>query len=327
MENPMNTNSKKYLNSLISVLSFLLLTSTASAQQEVQIKTTDLGSGVYMLTGGGGNIGISAGPDGVFMIDDQFAPLTDKIKAAIAAVSDQSVKFVINTHWHFDHTGGNENFAKSGSVIVAHENVRARMSTDQVMQAFGREVKASPKMALPVVTFTEQVGFHLNDDHIQVMHVENAHTDGDAIIYFTQANVLHMGDTYFNGSYPFIDVSAGGSLDGVLAAAKKSIELTNAETKIIPGHGPLASRDDLKNYYAMLRDFNTQFKALKAAGKSDEDIMAEGITMDYDEDLGNGFIGPEKFIEILLSQPEAKVNTTEATPMHDHGAGQKAAKH
>ena len=326
---------KKPSIKILGLITSTLLTLSAAnvhAQQDVTIQTTDLGSGVYMLKGQGGNIGVFAGEDGVFMIDDQFAPLSDKIKSAIADISEKPVKFLINTHWHFDHTGGNENFAKSGSVIVAHENVRKRMNTDQLMQAFNREVKASPKVALPVVTFNQQVGFHLNNDYINVMHVANAHTDGDAIIHFEQANVIHMGDTFFNGTYPFIDVGSGGSLKGVIAAAAKALSIVNDETDIIPGHGPLATVSDLKNYHAILSDIHSQFTALKKQGMSDEDIKAEGITLDYDEELGNGFIGPEKFIEILLSQAQTNQSTGEIikpnkTDLHDHGAGQSAHKH
>ena len=327
----MKKSSKKILGLITS--SLLALSAThIQAQQEVTIQTTDLGSGVYMLQGQGGNIGVFAGEDGVFMIDDQFAPLSEKIKSAIADISEEPIKFLINTHWHFDHTGGNENFANSGSIIVAHENVHKRMSTDQLMQAFNREVKASPKLALPVVTFNQQVGFHLNNDYINVMHVANAHTDGDAIIYFEQANVIHMGDTFFNGTYPFIDVGSGGSLKGVIAAAEKALSIVNDETDIIPGHGPLATVSDLKNYHAILSDIHLQFTALKKQGLSNEDIKAEGITLEYDEELGNGFIGPEKFIEILLSQEQTNQSTGEIikpnkTDLHDHGAGQSAHKH
>jgi len=178
---------------LFLILSFFLFGfSSVQAADEVAIEITELRDGVYLLKGQGGNIGLSIGADGVFMIDDQFAPLTDKIRAAIAEISNQPIKFVINTHWHGDHTGGNENLAKTGSVLIAHDNVHKRLSTDQFMQAFGREVKAAPAAALPVITFTQQVGFRLNDDHIQALHVANAHTDGDAIIHFEKANILHL---------------------------------------------------------------------------------------------------------------------------------------
>ncbi len=324
---------KKSLKKLFGLLvSVLVLIGSTRAQEEVIIESSDLGSGVYMLKGQGGNIGVFAGEDGVFMIDDQFAPLSEKIKAAVAEISDKPIKFLINTHWHFDHTGGNENFSNSGSVIVAHENVRKRMSTDQLMQTFNREVKASPKVALPVVTFDQQVGFHLNNDYINVMHVANAHTDGDVIIFFEQANVIHMGDTFFNGTYPFIDVGSGGSLKGIIDAAEKALLIANNETDIIPGHGPLATISDLKKYHKIMSDIHMQFTTLKKKGMSDEDIKAEGITLDYDEELGNGFIGPEKFIEILLSESKApqatgKIIKPDHTNLHDKGAGQSAHKH
>lgn len=321
-----SSNLIKSFSTKAAILSLVFITSL-QAQEPPQANVTELRSGVYMLQGQGGNIGLSVGSDAVFMIDDQYAQMSENIKHAVSKLTNKPIKFVLNTHWHGDHTGGNENFAKSGSMIIAHENVYKRLSTDQFMQAFNNPVKASPAMALPVVTFSQEVGFHLNNDFIQAIHVENAHTDGDAIIHFTKANVLHMGDTFFNGNYPFIDVSSGGSLDGVLAAVELGLELANDNTFIIPGHGPLAKISDLQKYHDVLSDINDQFKALKMAGKSDEEITDEAITLDYDEDWGGGFIGPEKFLEILLSQPDEKPILQEHKDKHDNLAGQKAAHH
>ena len=228
---------------MVRILTFLLgsaLATTAVAQDDVKITITPVAGSVHMLTGQGGNIGLSIGEDGVFMVDDQFAPLTEKIKAAIAEKTDKPIKFVINTHWHFDHTGGNENLGKEGVVIVAHHNVRERMSKDQVIEFFQREMPASPKAALPVITFGKGITFHLNDDTIKVKHVPPAHTDGDSIVWFKQANVLHAGDLFFNGMFPFVDVAHGGS---ALTLARNIRDITGrfpADAKIIPGHGPLA---------------------------------------------------------------------------------------
>jgi glyoxylase-like metal-dependent hydrolase (beta-lactamase superfamily II) len=310
-----------------SIVLGLLFVSCLQAQEPPQVKVNELRSGVYMLQGQGGNIGLAIGSDAVFMIDDQYAQMSENIKHAVGALTKAPVKFILNTHWHGDHTGGNEHFAKSGSIIIAHENVYKRLSTDQLMQAFNVPVKASPVMALPVVTFAQEVGFHLNNDFIQAIHVENAHTDGDAIIHFTKANVLHMGDVFFNGRYPFIDVGSGGTLDGILAAVELGLELSDENTFIIPGHGSLAKISDLQKYHDVLSDINKQFKALKAAGKSDEEITDEAITLDYDEDWGGGFIGPEKFIEILLSQPDEKPIHQEHNDEKGNAAGQKAAHH
>ena len=311
------------------MLSVILVSGVAFAQQEVNIVTTDLGSGVYLLKGQGGNIGLFVGEDGVFMIDDQFAPLSDKIKAAVADISDQPVKFIINTHWHGDHTGGNENFAKSGSVIVAHENVRKRMSTKQVIKAFNREVPASAQQALPVITFTEQVNFHINGDDLNVIHVPNAHTDGDAIIHFIKANIIHMGDTLFNGNYPFIDIGSGGSIQGYLQNLENVIELADDKTQIIPGHGVMSNKSSLILYHAMLADIHNNYKILKEQGKSLEEITEIGISKKYDEKYGNGFIKPESLLNFIHASSvekldKAKLIQPNKTDLHDHGAGQSA---
>jgi len=259
---------------------FALATTPAVAQDvsNVQIRTESLGGGVYMLVGQGGNIGVSVGDDGVFIIDDQFAPLTEKILAAIAEITSESVRFVFNTHWHGDHTGGNENLGRRGALIVAHENVRERMSVDQVLERIGRapsESPAAPEGGWPVVTFTEDVSFHINDDELHAFHVSNAHTDGDAIVHFVSANVVHMGDTYFAGPrFPFIDTATGGSIDGVIGAAGAALAVMDADTQVIPGHGPLSSRDDLREYRDRLKSMRDAVADLMAAGHSLEEIQA-----------------------------------------------------
>jgi len=272
----------------------VLLASPVLAQQDfgkVEIKTTEISNGVYMLSGRGGNIGVSVGDDGVFVIDDQFAPLSEKILRAISELSDKPVSYVINTHWHGDHTGGNENFGATGAVIVAHENVRERMSTKQFMKAFGREVPASPDTALPVVTFSDNVDFYFNETQIQVMHIPMAHTDGDSIVFFTEANVLHMGDTFFNGFFPFIDTSSDGSLDGVISAAQKALSLVDGDTMIIPGHGPLSNKSDLENYLAMLNEVKAVMSPLVSGGQTRKEL---GKTW------GNGFMKTDVFTGIVF---------------------------
>jgi len=283
-------------------LVFAFLSPASFAQSDysrVQIKTEKLSDTTYMLTGAGGNLGVSVGKDAVFVVDDQFAPLTPKIKAAIAKLSRKPVKFVLNTHWHFDHTGGNENFGKAGALIVAHENVRKRMSSEQLIEFLGMPIKPSPDQALPIVTFTTDVTFHLNGDEVHVFHVANAHTDGDAIVQFRKSNVIHLGDVFFNKLYPFIDTSSGGTIDGMIAAADTVLALANDDTKLIPGHGPLATKDDLRNYRAMLSTIagrvNTQIKDGKTLG----DIIASKPTVEFDEAWGKGFIRPNKFVEML----------------------------
>ena len=281
----------------------LLAALTAAAQDQdfskVEIRTTPLTDHVYMLMGAGGNLAVSAGDDAVFLVDDQFAPLTEKIAAAIGKISPKPVKFVINTHWHFDHTGGNENLGKGGTLIFAHENVRRRMDSEQFIAFMNMKQPPSPKAALPVVTFTASMSFHLNGEEIRAIHVANAHTDGDAIIHFTGSDVIHMGDVFFNGMYPFIDASSGGSIDGMVAACDQGLALANDRTKIIPGHGPLGDRAQLREYRDMLATIAARIKPLVAAGRSVEQVVAAKPTAGFDEKFGKGFVGPDKFVEMV----------------------------
>jgi len=244
----------------------------------VQIQTQQVSLGVYMLLGQGGNIGVFVGDDGVFVIDDQYAPLTDKILAAIGAITSEPVRFVFNTHWHGDHTGGNENLGRVGALIVAHENVRERLSMDQVLERVGREptpAPAAPDGALPVITFADEVTFHLNGDELHAFHVSNAHTDGDAIVHFRRANVVHMGDTFFRDRFPFVDTATGGSIDGMIAAVGAALAVMDASTMVIPGHGPLSTREDLRSY----RD------ALKGMRDAVAGLMEEGHSLERIQDL------------------------------------------
>lgn len=279
-----------------------LTAAPAIAQQDwskVEIKVEKLSGSTYMLTGAGGNLGVSVGEDAVFVVDDQFAPLTAKIQAAIATLSKQPVKFVLNTHWHFDHTGGNENHAKAGAAIVAHANVRKRMSSDQVIQFLQMPVKASPKAALPIVTFTTDVSFHFNGDDVQVFHVPAAHTDGDAIVHFQQSNVIHMGDVFFNKLYPFIDTSSGGSVDGTIAAVDKVLALARDDTKIIPGHGPMASKADLKAYRDMLATISGRIKEHLRNGRTLAEVVAAKPGAEFDAVWGSGFMPPDRFVTMV----------------------------
>lgn len=280
----------------------LAIPATATAQgdmADVEIEVKPLTDQVAVLYGRGGNIGVSHGEDGVFLIDDQYAPLTDRIRAAVAELSEEPVRFVVNTHWHGDHTGGNENLGEAGAVIVAHENVRERMSTDQFMKAFDRTVPASPKAALPVITFDDSVTFHLNGDTVRVYHVANGHTDGDSIVDFEQADVLHMGDIFFNSGYPFIDRGSGGDVEGMIRAAERGLEIAGDETRIIPGHGELTDRDGLEAYHAMLTKVTDRVRSLMAEGKTLEEIQAAGVTSEFDERWAGAFIDAERFLSFV----------------------------
>ena len=296
----------------LSVVILAGAASAAFAQQDfskVEVTSEKLAEGVYMLKGAGGNIGLSVGADAAFLIDDQYAPLTPKIKAAVAALTDKPVRFVLNTHWHGDHTGGNKDLGEAGTLIVAHENVRKRMSTDQFIEAFGMKEPASPPAALPVVTFNDSVTFHLNGDDIYAVHVAPAHTDGDSIVQFRKANVLHGGDTFFNGMYPFIDLSSGGSIGGMIAAADRLLALAGDGTKIIPGHGPLATKADLKAYRDMLVTARDRVGALVKAGKTLEETTAAKPLAELDAKWGQGFLKADPFVSILykdLSRPAGR---------------------
>ena len=281
----------------------LLLAGTAAAQErdlsQVQIQTVSVAPGLSMLVGAGGNIGVSAGEDGVFLVDDQYAPMAEKIKAAVAALSPKPIRFVLNTHWHGDHTGGNESLGKSGTLIVAHDNVRARMSTEQFIALFDSRVPPSPAAALPVVTFADAVTFHLNGDEVHAFHVPPAHTDGDSIVHFKKANAVHMGDIYFNGMYPFIDVSSGGSIDGMIAAVDRVLPMLGADTKVIPGHGPLSNKAELTNYRDMLEGVRGAIAKLVAAGKTLDEAKAAKPTAPWDAKWGQGFIQPDAMVALV----------------------------
>jgi len=266
------------------LLFFIAITQTTTAQDSfdsVQIKTIKITESIYMLEGAGGNIGVLAGKDGIVLIDDQFAPLSEKIKAALQAISDKPVRFVINTHFHGDHVGGNENFGGEGAIIVAQENSRQRMTTDQFAAAFNSVQKAAPYDALPKVTFTESVTLHLNGETVQVLHVKNAHTDGDAIIYFKESNVIHAGDVFVRYGLPFIDQEHGGGIDGMIEGNEKLLAIANDNTKIIPGHGDLASKKDLLEFKNMLVKIREIIATAMKQGKTLEQIVAADPLKDY----------------------------------------------
>lgn len=274
----------------------------AHAQRDfskVEIKPEQLSDNLYLLTGAGGNMALFTGEDGAFMVDDQFAPLSEKILAVVSELTDEPLRFVVNTHWHGDHTGGNENMGKAGALVVAHENVRKRMSTEQFTKLWDRTTPPSPAAALPVITFTDATTFHWNGDEVRVQYVGPAHTDGDAIILFKKANVIHMGDTFFNGSYPYVDLSAGGSVDGVIENARRVLELTDEKTKIIPGHGPLTDKKGLQQYHDLLVRLRGKIKTLVDAGNTREQVIAAKPTREFDAHYGQGFMKPDIWTGIV----------------------------
>lgn len=283
-------------------LGFAISLSAAQAQQDfskVEIKTTKLTDTLYMLVGEGGNIGVSAGADGVYLIDDQYAPLTDKITAAVKAISDKPIKYVINTHWHGDHVGGNENLGKQGAVILAHEAVRTRMAKGQEIALF--KMVVPPAVALPVITYSHSATLHLNGEAAKLMHVDPAHTDGDTFVHWPAANIIHTGDFFVSGRFPFIDLESGGSLAGTIKAAETILALCNDATRIIPGHGPLSGKAELAAYRDMLIDAQKRAAAAKAAGKTVEQWVAEKPFADLDATLGQDFIKTDVFTAMIYN--------------------------
>jgi cyclase len=289
---------------LLVVAPFLPVTAIAHRKHRpvqdysnIQIKATKISGNVYMLEGSGGNIGVSVGPDGVLIVDDQYAPLAEKIKATLKSLGEGKLRFILNTHWHGDHTGGNEALGKEGT-IIAHDNVRKRMSTEQRLEFFKTTVPASPRGALPVITFDQNLSVHFNGEEIRAVHLPNGHTDGDIIIFFTTSNVVHMGDDFFTGSFPFVDLDSGGSVQGLAKNIGEIIPKIPAGAKIIPGHGPISTIDDLKAYHRMLVETTSFIQKKVAAKKSLAEIKKEGLPAEW-KSWGAGFIKTEQWIELV----------------------------
>jgi glyoxylase-like metal-dependent hydrolase (beta-lactamase superfamily II) len=294
--------------SFVPLLCLALAPLTSQAQDDmskVEVKVVPVAGSVSMLVGQGGNIGVSAGGDGGILVDDEFAPLLPKIRAAVKTLSDKPIRFLVNTHHHFDHTGGNQGLGESGTIIIAHDNVRKRLSVESVNKTFNVRTAAQPPAALPLVTFADGVTLHANGDDIEVVHVANAHTDGDSILRWKTANVVHLGDTYFNGMYPFIDVEGGGSLDGTIAAADKILPTLDDATKIIPGHGPLSNKAEYKKYRDMLVGVRDRLRALAAQGKTLDQVIAARPTAAYDAAWGNGVLKPDQFVGTVYASVSA----------------------
>ena len=278
------------LKSIYTIIIFFTTIVTFAQNNDVVIKTTKITDHIYMLEGQGGNIGISVGDDGVFMIDSQYAPLTPKILEAIKAISDKQIKFLVNTHHHGDHTGGNANIGILGTTIIAHDNVYKRLN-----DAFADKLSATKK-SLPIITFNDKLSIYLNGEQVFIFHVDNAHTDGDALLYFTESNILHTGDTFFSGLYPYIDLNSGGTVNGYIDAGKQALILIDEHTKIIPGHGKMSNKKEYQFFLSMLENLKETVSAEIAAGKTEDEVVSnKNITKIYD-DLGYSwsFINSEK---------------------------------
>ena len=285
------------LPGLLVALSLLALTPTlAQAEPTTEVVTTAVGDNLYMLSGRGGNMGLSVGVDGAFLIDDQFAPLSDSILAAIAGLTDKPVRFVVNTHWHGDHTGGNANMAQQGAVVVAHHRVRERLAAGRPASGTMPVVAGASGAALPVLTFDDGVTFHWNNDTIAVRHVASSHTDGDSIVLFQRANVIHTGDVFVTSGYPFIDTASGGQVQGFIDNARLLLELADADTVIIPGHGELARRADVEEFLTVLELAVARIGELKGSGMTLEQVQQASPMAAYDQRWGQGFMTPARFI-------------------------------
>lgn len=301
------------IGSILGIAALAITPAAAPAQDfsKVEIRVEKLAPGLAVLFGAGGNVAVSYGEDGNVIVDDEYAPLSDKLVAAIRTLDPDPVRFVVNTHWHPDHTGGNETFGKRGAVVVAHDNVRRRMSSDQLIQAFDMKIPPSPRDALPVVTFGDGATLHLNGDTVHLVHVASAHTDGDTLVHWAKSDVLHMGDIFLHQvMLPFIDLSSGGSIDGLIAAVDKGLELAGPDTKIIPGHGPMARRADLLAYRDMLVDVRGKVAAGIAAGRTLAQIQASKPAARYG--MADGFIKPELFVGAVYEG----LRNPPASPVH-----------
>lgn len=292
----------------VPVVLFLFAVSVHAQQQDfsqVQIKATKVAGNVYMLEGLGGNIGVSVGDDGILIVDDQFAPLADKIRAALKGIgADKKLRFILNTHWHGDHTGGNVAFGPEAP-IIAHDNVRQRMATEQKSEFFKRTTPASPKEALPVITFNQNLTVHFNGEEIRAIHFPQGHTDGDSVVFFTTSNVVHLGDDFFAGMFPFVDLESGGNVEGLAKNIGEIIGKIPAGAKLIPGHGPLSTVDDLKTYHNMLLKTTDIVRQKIAAGKTLDQIKTEGLPDEW-KSWGTGFIKTEMWLEIVYRSLTAK---------------------
>ena len=285
----------------------LLFAISAHAQTDfskIEIKATKVAGNVYMLEGSGGNIGVSVGDDGLLIVDDQFAPLADKIRAALKGLADKKLRFILNTHWHGDHTGGNVAFGPEAT-IIAHDNVRKRLATEQKSAVFNRTTPPSPKEALPVITFNNSLSVHFNGEEIRAIHFPQGHTDGDSVIFFSASNVVHLGDDFFAGRFPFVDLESGGTVEGLTKNIGELIEKIPAGAKLIPGHGPISTLDDLKTYHRMLQQTTEIVRQKIAAGKTVDQIKTEGLPAEW-APWGAGFIKTDRWVETIFNSLTAK---------------------
>jgi glyoxylase-like metal-dependent hydrolase (beta-lactamase superfamily II) len=291
---------------LLAAILCSLVPGTAFAQApgqppepKAEIRTQQLRPGLHLISSSGGNVVVWSGAEGVVLVDDSVAAITPQLLEAVARVAPGAVRFVVNTHWHPDHTGGNESLARSGALVIAQDNARARMREAQFVETYDLKVPPAPKAAWPVITFADQLALHLNGDNLVAIHAVQAHTDGDVLVVWENANVVDVGDLFYSGTYPFIDLASGGSLAGVVAAIELVLARADAQTIIIPGHGPVSNRAELAAYRDMLVAVGRRVRELVEQGKSEEEVLAARPTADFDERYAKGSMTPERFVKIL----------------------------
>ena len=294
------TSAKRVATITCFIILKLCFAAAASAKEPVAVEITALTETLFYLKGYGGNVIVSSGDDGVFMVDDQYPEQQGPLRDALTSLSLDNPKFLINTHWHRDHAGSNESFSASGALIFAHENVRKRLSEEQFIAFFKHTVPPAGEEALPVVTFTQGMRLFLNDDEVEIYHAPSAHTDGDAVIYFRRSNVLHTGDIFFENMYPFIDTSSGGTIGGVIAAVETMIGLVNEDTQVVPGHGPISDLEGLKSYLKMMARVRKRITERIVAGQSLEQVVAAKPTKEFDEKYASGFLKPDNFVRLIF---------------------------
>ncbi len=300
----------KGIAALIGVLWCVIGTPQKPPQFETGIRAVKLTDQLHVLEGAGGNVAVFVWDDGVLLVDDKIAPVSGELRKAVAAITRKPIRFVVNTHWHPDHRGGNAALAGDGAVVIAHENVRRRMSVDSFIAVFGRNFPASPPQALPIVTFTRDVTFHLGGEEISVVHVEPAHTDGDSFVKFRRANALHMGDCYLPGSYPVIDYSNGGSYTGNIAAVDTALGMLDGDTRIIPGHGAVANDRELRAWRAMLAGILENVRKAVAAGKSLAEVKQERPTKQWESSVPKSFVTSDHAVEEAYRAVTTKSGTS-----------------
>jgi len=293
---PTPSRTDRFLPAVLCMVAGVLAASVAAADAEVPpaeprapLRAQQVRPGLHVLSSAGGNVAVWSGPD------------TPQLLAAIAKHAPGPVRFVVNTHWHPDHTGGNEALGRSGAVLIAHDNVRARLGETQFAEGYDLRIPAAPKAAWPVVTFADALTLHLNGDNLVVSHVDDAHTDGDAIVWWEYANVVHLGDLFYNGTYPFIDLDSGGSLAGVVAAIELALARADGKTVVIPGHGPVSNRAELASYRDMLVAVGRRVRELVEDGRSEQEILAARPTAEFDERYGKGDVTPDRFVALVYA--------------------------